>query len=174
LTQQTEIFSFLLKNPNARPIEISKKLKIPAPSVRRAIFTLRKEKILSKPVITGKNKGTVKIRQTKKAKSFLELIKKVKPKPKEIEIEIEEEEEEEEFYTKILKTGASGKHDRNLVASTWENKKNPLRFKELKKALLDFADLNKIRTKDLGYENNKKLNEPSMIPKFPEIEVTTE
>jgi Mn-dependent DtxR family transcriptional regulator len=96
LTQQTDIFSFLLKNPNARPIEISKKLKIPAPSVRRAIFTLRKEKILSKPVITGKNKGTVKIRQTKKAKSFLELIKKVKPKPKEIEIEIEEEEEEEE------------------------------------------------------------------------------
>jgi hypothetical protein len=168
LTQKTDIFSFLLKNPNARPIEISKKLKIPAPSVRRAIFTLRQEKILSKPVITGKNKGTVKIRQTKKAKSFLELIKKVKPKPKEIE------EEEEEFYTKILKTGASGKHEKNLVASTWENKKNPLRFKELKKALLDFADLNKIRTKDLGYENNKKLNEPSMIPKFPEIEVTTE
>jgi hypothetical protein len=168
LTQKTDIFSFLLKNPNARPIEISKKLKIPAPSVRRAIFTLRQEKILSKPIMTGKNKGTVKIRQTKKAKSFLELIKKVKPKPKEIE------EEEEEFYTKILKTGASGKHEKNLVASTWENKKNPLRFKELKKALLDFADLNKIRTKDLGYENNKKLNEPLDIPQFPEIEVTTE
>jgi hypothetical protein len=174
LTQKTDIFSFLLKNPNARPIEISKKLKIPAPSVRRAIFTLRQEKILSKPIMTGKNKGTVKIRQTKKAKSFLELIKKVKPKPKEIEEEKEEEEEEEEFYTKILKTGASGKHEKNLVASTWENKKNPLRFKELKKALLDFADLNKIRTKDLGYENNKKLNEPLDIPQFPEIEVTTE
>tara|TARA_R110002051_G_C8740147_1_gene498954 strand:- start:1667 stop:2116 length:450 start_codon:yes stop_codon:yes gene_type:complete len=82
--------------------------------------------------------------------------------------------EETEYYTKILKTGASGKHEKNLVASTWENKKNPLRFKELKKALLDFADLNKIRTKDLGYENNKKLNEPLDIPQFPEIEVTTE
>ena len=170
MTQKTDIFTFLLKNPNARPAEISKKLKIKPESVRARLFELRAEKIVSKPIKKGKKQGTSKIRQTKQAKSFLELIKITKPKPKEIEIEIEEI----EYYTKILKTGASAKHDRNLVASTWENKKKPLRFKELKQALLDFADLNNIRTKDLGYERNKKLNEPSMIPEFPEIEVTTE
>lgn len=168
MTQKTDIFTFLLKNPNARPAEISKKLKIKPESVRARLFELRAEKIVSKPIKKGKKQGTSKIRQTKQAKSFLELIKITKPKPKEIEIE------EIEYYTKILKTGASAKHDKNLIASTWENKKNPLRFRELKQALLDFADLNKIRTKDLGYENNKKLNEPSMIPEFPEIEVTTE
>lgn len=168
MTQKTDIFTFLLKNPNARPAEISKKLKIKPESVRARLFELRAEKIVSKPIKKGKKQGTSKIRQTKQAKSFLELIKITKPKPKEIEIE------EIEYYTKILKTGASAKHDKNLIASTWENKKNPLRFRELKQALLDFADLNKIRTKDLGYENNKKLNKPSMIPEFPEIEVTTE
>jgi predicted transport protein len=144
LTQQTDIFSFLLKNPNARPIEISKKLKIPAPSVRRAIFTLRKEKILSKPVITGKNKGTVKIRQTKKAKSFLELIKKVKPKPKEIEIEIEIEEEEEEeepptIYRKILKIGASCAGKFKLIfAITFEDNEENRESELLAEIELDF------------------------------------
>ena len=56
MTQKDLIFTFLLKNPNARPVEIAKALKIPAPSVRRAIFNLRKAKVLSKPVETGKNK----------------------------------------------------------------------------------------------------------------------
>ena len=71
MTQKDLIFSFLLKNPNARPKDISKSLNILSPSVRRAIFQLRKEKILSNPVKTGKKKGTVKIRKTKQARLFL-------------------------------------------------------------------------------------------------------
>ena len=63
-TQEDLIFSFLLKNPNAKPIEISKALKILNPSVRRTIFKLREKNILSKPVRTGKKRGTVKIRKT--------------------------------------------------------------------------------------------------------------
>lgn len=49
MTQRNLIFSFIQDNPNLRPIEIAKILDIPAPSVRRAIFHLRKELALSLP-----------------------------------------------------------------------------------------------------------------------------
>ena len=126
MTQKTDIFSFLLKNPNARPAEISKKLKIKPESVRARLFELRAEKIVSKPIKKGKKQGTSKIRQTKQAKSFLELIKKVKPKPKEVEIE----EEDIPFtggikpiiYRKILKIGAScGGKFKLIFAITFED-----------------------------------------------------
>ena len=195
MTQQTDIFSFLLKNPNARPIEISKKLKIPAPSVRRAIFTLRQEKILSKPIMTGKNKGTVKIRQTKKAKSFLELIKKVKPKPKEIEIEEEEEEEEPTIiYQKILKIGASsGGKFRKIYAVTYEfNDENresdlltaiELDFKTFVSINYDYRDLTDFKgvfvkkkddIQDYGYASVEWKDSVKINEFYPKIETGEE
>ena len=72
MTQKDLIFTFLLKNPNATPIQISKALKLKPESVRGRLFDLRKEKVLSKPVLTGKNKGKVKVRKTKEARKYEE------------------------------------------------------------------------------------------------------
>ena len=154
MTQETDIFSFLLKNPNARPSEISKKLKIPSASVRRAIFTLRQKKILSKPIITGKKKGTVKIRQTKKAKSFLQLIKKVKPKPK--PKEIEEEEEPITIFKKTLGVTLYCQGlEKNFKAVLFESTEYPDREDELRLTIERFTNNDcgdKETKKSLGYE----------------------
>ena len=122
MTQKDLIFTFLLKNPNARPIEIAKALKFKPDSVRGRLFDLRKEKVLSKPVLTGKNRGTVKIRKTKEARIFKKLLKKIKPKPKPKPKEIEKEEEPPTIYRKILKIGAScGGKFKLLFAITFED-----------------------------------------------------
>ena len=152
MTQKDRIFTFLLKNPNATPSKISKSLKIPSPSARRAIFNLRKEKVLSKPVKTGKNKGTVKIRKTKEAKRFKELLKKIKPKripkPKpEPEIEI--------FYKKTLGlTLYCNKQETNFKAVIIEENIFPDREDKLRSALIDFTrnECGEIEKANLGYE----------------------
>ena len=150
MTQKDLIFTFLLKNPNATPIEIAKALKIPSPSARRAIFNLRKEKVLSRPVKTGKNKGTVKIRKTKEARRFKELLKKIKPKRKpkpEPKIEI--------FYKKSLGlTLYCSKQGVNYKATIIENSKFPRRASELRDKIIDFAkdDCGEIEKANLGYE----------------------
>jgi len=148
LTQKDLIFSFLLKNPNARPIEISKALKIPGPSTRRAIFNLRKQKILSRPVISGKNQGTVKIRKTREARRFKELLKKIKPKRKpEPKIEI--------FWKKTLGlTLYCNRQEINFKAIIIESSKFPDRENKLRAALFDFTidDCGDIEKANLGYE----------------------
>ena len=142
MTQKDLIFSFLLKNPNARPIEISKALKIPGPSVRRAIFNLRKQKILSRPVISGKNQGTVKIRKTREARRFKELLKKLKPKriPKE---EVEEEVEEFIIYRKIVGlTLYCSRQETFFKAVIFESSKFPNRQLDLIRAIEDATESN--------------------------------
>ena len=148
MTQKDLIFSFLLKNPNARPIEISKALKIPGPSTRRAIFNLRKQKILSRPVISGKNQGTVKIRKTKEARRFKELLKKIKPKRKpKPKIEI--------FWKKTLGlTLYCNRQETNFKAIIIEKSKFPDRENKLRSALFDHTidDCGDIEKANLGYE----------------------
>tara|TARA_R110000765_G_scaffold336836_1_gene427174 strand:- start:417 stop:926 length:510 start_codon:yes stop_codon:yes gene_type:complete len=148
LTQKDLIFSFLLKNPNARPIEISKALKIPGPSTRRAIFNLRKQKILSRPVISGKNQGTVKIRKTREARVFQKLLKKIKPKRKpEPKIEI--------FWKKTLGlTLYCNRQETNFKAIIIEKSKFPDRENKLRAALFDHTidDCGDIEKANLGYE----------------------
>lgn len=174
MTQKTSIFSFLLKNPNSRPFEIAQALNMKAPSVRRAIFELRSDKILTAKKLRD---PTVKIRNTKQSRDFkefvIEYLKKVKPKeprkkkkkePKPIIL----------YFTKILKTGGSNKHDKKIVASTYENQESPERFQELKKAIMEFANLYRLQTRDLGYQRKKVKNQPVKIPEFPKIEVHTE
>ncbi len=153
MTQKTSILSFLLKNPNSRPFQIAKALGFPAPSVRRELFELRQDNRVSKP---RKNFTVSILRKT---------IDEIKfQKPEEIEV----------FYVKVLKTGNSGLWSRNLVASTYEDKENPDRFKELKKAMEEYAQLDQIPIGDLGYSNNFQDTEPIDTPEFPEIEVHTE
>ena len=143
MTQKDRIFTFLLKNPNATPSKISKSLKIPSPSARRAIFNLRKEKVLSKPV---------KNRKTKEAKRFKELLKKIKPKripkPKpEPEIEI--------FYKKTLGlTLYCNKQETNFKAVIIEENIFPDREDKLRSALIDFTrnECGEIEKANLGYE----------------------
>lgn len=162
MNQKTTIFSFLLKNPNSRPIEISKALKLKSSSVNSAISRLRKDGVLTKP----KKNHTVRVKsfQNNKVNQF---FKKIQKKPKEIEKKLE-------YFTKILKTGGSNKHDKKIVASTWENQENPERFQELKKAIMEFANLYRLQTRDLGYQRKKVMNQPVKIPEFPDIEVHTE
>ena len=143
-TQEDLIFSFLLKNPNAKPIEISKALKILNPSVRRTIFKLREKSILSKPVRTGKKRGTVKIRKTKEARVFQKLLKKIKPKPK---IEI--------FWKKTLGlTLYCNRQETNFKAIIIESSKFPDRENKLRSALFDYTidDCGDIEKANLGYE----------------------
>ena len=155
MTQKTDIFSFLLKNPNARPSEISKKLKIKPESVRARLFELRAEKIVSKPIKKGKKQGTSKIRQTKQAKSFLELIKKIKPKPKPKEIEIEEEKLITIFKKTLGVTLYCQGLEKNFKAVLFESTEYPDREDELRLTIERFTNNDcgdKETKKSLGYE----------------------
>lgn len=165
MSQKTKIFSFLLKNPNLRPIEISKALKLKKGSVNSAISRLRKDGILTKP----KKNHTVRVKSLQN-NIVNQFLKKIQRKTKEVEKKIPKI----EYFTKILKTGGSNKHDKKIVASTYETQENPERFQELKKAIMDFANLYRLQTRDLGYQRKRVLSEPVKIPEFPEIEVHTE
>ena len=85
MTQKTQIFSYLVKNPNSKPAKVAKALGFPQPSVRRIFHTLRNENILTKPI----KEKTAKIKQNIESKLFEEKIKLEKV------IEFEEEIEEE-------------------------------------------------------------------------------
>ncbi len=168
MTQATQIFSFLLKNPLTRPKEIAKKLKIPSASVRRALFNLREKNIVSKPRKDGD--ASIKL-HTKETNEFqdehnLRSIKDSTPKKA-----------SKLFWVKILKTGKSEKWETNLVASTWEHFEGgeESRFSELKKAMKDWAELEKnIDNIDVGYSKTSRKTEPKNIPEFPKIEVHNE
>ena len=173
MTQKDLIFSFLLKNPNARPIEISKALKIPSPSTRRAIFNLRKEKILSRPVKTGKKRGTVKIRKTKEArefdlKLFQKLLKKIKPKRK----PKEEKEEVEEFIIWKKTLGLTlycCSKSVNWKAIIFEEEEYPDREDYLRDALIDYTidDCGPIEKENLGYEAEEWTDKETIgVPRF--------
>lgn len=77
MTQKADIFSFLLKNPNLRPIEIAKSLGFPAPSVRRVLHTLRQSNIVSLP----KKDFTSRILSTRQAGDFNVKIQQAKIEP---------------------------------------------------------------------------------------------
>ncbi len=152
MSQETQIFTFLLNNPNVKPKEIADALGFPRPSVRRVLFTFRKKMIVSKP----RKNLTSNILKTTKAIEFEE----------DIEFEEKEEEEEiEDFYVKTLKTSG---YRKNLVASTWEETKGgkESRFKELKKRMEEFAQIKKISIDDLGYSNVLQHTEPIIAPEF--------
>jgi hypothetical protein len=167
-TQEDLIFSFLLKNPNARPIEISKTLNILGPSVRRAIFNLREEKILSRPVISGKKRGTVKIRKTKEARRFKELLKKIKPKRK----PKEEKEEVEKFiiYKKTLGlTLYCCSKSVNWKAVIFEEEEYPDREDYLRDKLLNYAKdkCAEWEKENLGYEVEEWTDKETIgVPRF--------
>ena len=168
MTQKDLIFTFLLKNPNARPIEISKALKIPAPSARRAIFNLRKEKVLSNPVKTGKNKGTVKIRKTKEARIFKELLEKIKPKPKpkpEPKPEPEPEDDVIIFKKTLGLTLYCCSKEVNWKAIIFDNFEFPDREDFLRDALIDFTidDCGPIEKEILGYEVEEVIDNDEEI-----------
>ncbi len=166
ITQSSKIFSFLIDNPNSRPMEIANKLKIPAPSVRRALTALRKNKIVTKPNKYGSGKfGQVKVRRTKAAKKF---SKDVIEAHQSFEIK---------YWIKILKTGNSNESNRtDLVASTWEFKKGigDSRRTELKLKLEREYGITNLKGRDLNYSRYFMINEPTQIPQFPDIEVHKE
>ncbi len=165
MTQATRIFSFLVNNPLTRPKDIANRLKIPQASVRRALFNLRQKNIVSRP----RKDFTASIKlfsiESIRFRQEHDLETKEKPIAKQIS---------ELFWTKILKTGNSEIWDKDIVASTWEHGESPKRFDELKKAILEFGDLERIRIGDLGYSRISRKTEPDFIPEFPEIEVHTE
>jgi len=84
--------------------------------------------------------------------------------------------DEDDFYVKILKTGASGFHAKKIVASTWEHSEGEKdsRFKELKKRMEEFAELDHIPIDDFGYSNVLQDTEPFDIPEFDINERATE
>ncbi len=75
-TQKSIIFSFLSKNPDSTPKEIAQSLKFPSPSVRRVLFTLRQEGIVSKP----NPLHTAEVLSNKKARQFGREVKLIVPK----------------------------------------------------------------------------------------------
>ena len=165
MTQKDLIFSFLLKNPNARPIEISKALKIPGPSTRRAIFNLRKQKILSRPVISGKNQGTVKIRKTREARVFQKLLKKIKPK------RIPKPKPEPVFIWKktLGMTLYCCSKSVNWKAVIFEEEEYPDREDYLRDKLLDYTidDCGPIEKENLGYEAEEWTDKETIgVPRF--------
>ena len=97
MTQKTQIFSYLVKNPNSKPAKVAKALGFPQPSVRRIFHTLRQENILTKPI----KEKTAKIKQNIESKLFEEKIKFEKVIEFEEEIEEEFEEIEEELEEEI-------------------------------------------------------------------------
>ncbi len=168
MTQATKIFSFLLKNPLTRPIEISRKLKIPSASVRRALFNLRVKNIVSKPRKDFTASIKLHTLETEEFKETHDLEKEEKAKPKQAS---------KLFWRKIVKSGKSGKnHPTDLVASTWEHFEGGFesRFTELKEKMRKWAELEKLQIGDLGYSKTGLKKEPTDIPEFPKIEVHTE
>jgi hypothetical protein len=185
LTQKDLIFTFLLKNPNARPIQISKALKLKPASARRAIFNLRKAKVLSKPVLTGKNKGKVKIRKTKEARKFEEEIKEepIDGPPPKVPI-----------YRKIVKIGAScGGKFRKLYALTFEYDEEPRETELIKSIETNFPNCDFINydsrdltdhkgifvrkkddIEDYGYSQEEYEDPVKINEFFPNIEVGEE
>tara|TARA_R110002072_G_scaffold243518_1_gene402492 strand:+ start:233 stop:790 length:558 start_codon:yes stop_codon:yes gene_type:complete len=185
LTQKDLIFTFLLKNPNARPVEIAKALKLKPESVRGRLFDLRKEKVLSKPVLTGKNKGKVKVRKTKEARKYEEEIKEKRidgPPPK---IPI---------YRKIVKIGAScGGKFRKLYALTFEYDEEPREAELITKIEIEFPNCDFINydardltdhkgifirkkddIEDYGYSQEEYEDSVKINEFFPNIEVGEE
>ena len=168
MTQKDLIFSFLLKNPNARPIEISKALKLKPESVRGRLFDLREEKIPSKPVRTGKKRGTVKIRKTREARVFNKLLKKIKPKRK----PKPEPEPEPEFFIWKKTLGMTlycCSKEVNWKAIIFEEEEYPDREDYLRDALIDYTidDCGSIEKENLGYEIEEWTEKETIgVPRF--------
>ena len=93
MTQESRIFSYLINNPNKKPSQIAEVLGIPNPSVRRALFGLRKKGLITKPIKkdfkkddkTTKQgyrtikKGSTSVKTTtQKVKEFIKKLKKKK------------------------------------------------------------------------------------------------
>lgn len=159
MSQKTLIFSFLLKKSPKKysSKQISNYLKLNPTSTRGRLSQLHTEGKINRELIRKFKIGR------KQAKYFIKKPRKIKPKIEKLE-----------YFTKILKTGGSNKHDKKIVASTYETQENPERFLELKKAIMDFANLYRLQTRDLGYQRKKVSNQPVKIPEFPDIEVHTE
>lgn len=160
MTQKASIFTFLLKNPNVRPIDIALALDIKPPSVRRALFELRKLMIVSKP----RKDQTSNIRETIQTEDFeVELQQKKKIKLEEPRI----------FWRKIVKTSASERRTSKRIriwALTYEDNKID-RFDFLVDKIRDaFPQAEGIT--EFNYSDGKKF---SQVPfEFPEFEVGQE
>ena len=179
MTQKTQIFSYLVKNPNSKPAKVAKALGFPQPSVRRIFHTLRNENILTKPI----KEKTAKIKQNIESKLFEEKIKleKVIEFEEEIEEEFEEIEEEleEEIGDKkkyilntVLYCSSKPKTIRAITYSDTDFDNSEL-LELMENMSFEIMDMTNNDCSDIAYDSGLDITVVNSMPfEYPEIEVS--